>query len=165
MVYLHYFASWKTKFASLALENDASTLNIIYFSPISKLNKGMKMSQGIQYLVEEKFDIVHGEDGAAVVHVLLQVPFQVLEHQRQALVRVHDVVKGDCKRKAISPLLISSEDKRLPQLAIVWPEAYHHNKIINWKGPMQSRYQKEKIKCIDNLGFVLAQLTTLTAAE
>ena len=73
----------------------------------------------IHYLVEEKFDIVHGEDGAAVVHVLLQVPFQVLEHQRQALVRVHDVVKGDCKRKAISPLLISSEDKRLPQLAIV----------------------------------------------
>ena len=49
------------------------------------------------YLEEEKFDVVHGEDGTAVVHVLLQVPFQVLKHQRQALVRVHDVVKGDCK--------------------------------------------------------------------
>ena len=73
----------------------------------------------IVYLVEKQLDIVDGKDCSAVVHVLLQVPFQVLEHQRQALVRVHDVVKGDCKRKAISPLLISSEDKRLPQLAIV----------------------------------------------
>ena len=79
----------------------------------------MIVDDGYGYLVKEKFDIVHCKYGAAVVHVLLQVPFQVLEHQRQALVRVHDVVKGDCKRKAISPLLISSEDKRLPQLAIV----------------------------------------------
>ena len=47
------------------------------------------------YLEEEKFDVVHGEDGTAVVHVLLQVSFQILKHQRQALVRVHDVVKGD----------------------------------------------------------------------
>ena len=52
------------------------------------------------YLEEEKFDVVHGEDGTAVVHVLLQVPFQVLKHQRQALVRVHDVVKGDWKKKS-----------------------------------------------------------------
>ena len=49
------------------------------------------------YLEEEEFDIVHGEDGATVVHVLLQVSFQILKHQRQALVRVHDVVKGDWK--------------------------------------------------------------------
>ena len=47
------------------------------------------------YLVEEKLDIVHGQDGAAVVHVLLEVPLEVLEHEGEGLVRVHDVVKGD----------------------------------------------------------------------
>ena len=47
------------------------------------------------HLEEEELDVVHGEDGAAVVHVLLQVPLQVLEHQRQALVRVHNVVQRD----------------------------------------------------------------------
>ena len=57
----------------------------------------------IFYLEEEEFDIVHGEDGATVVHVLLQVSFQILKHQRQALVRVHDVVKGDWKKKSDNP--------------------------------------------------------------
>ena len=48
----------------------------------------------VSHLVKEKFDIVHCKDGAAVVHVLLEVPLQELEHQSERLVRVHDVVKG-----------------------------------------------------------------------
>ena len=51
------------------------------------------------YLVEEKLDIVHGQDGAAVVHVLLEVPLEVLEHKREGLVRVHDVVESHCNIK------------------------------------------------------------------
>ena len=51
------------------------------------------------YLVEEKLDIVHCQDGAAVVHVLLEVPLEVLEHQREGLVRVHDVVESHCNTK------------------------------------------------------------------
>ena len=51
------------------------------------------------YLVEEKLDIVHGQDGAAVVHVLLEVPLEVLEHEGEGLVRVHDVVESDCNTK------------------------------------------------------------------
>ena len=46
------------------------------------------------YLVKEKFDIVHGEDGATVVHVLLEVSLQVLEHEREGLVGVDDIVQG-----------------------------------------------------------------------
>ena len=48
----------------------------------------------VSHLVKEKFDIVHCKDGAAVVHVLLEVPLQKLEHQGEGLVRVHDVVKS-----------------------------------------------------------------------
>ena len=51
------------------------------------------------YLVEEKLDIVHGQDGAAVVHVLLEVPLEVLEHEGEGLVRVHDVVESHCNIK------------------------------------------------------------------
>ena len=51
------------------------------------------------YLVEEKLDIVHGQDGAAVVHVLLEVPLEVLEHEGEGLVRVHDVVESHCNTK------------------------------------------------------------------
>ena len=70
------------------------------------------MIKRIFYLEEEEFDIVHGEDGATVVHVLLQVSFQILKHQRQALVRVHDVVKGDWKRKVIIPVVIDIPEKQ-----------------------------------------------------
>ena len=38
-------------------------------------------------------DVVHAENVAAVVHVLLQVLLQILEDERQRLVRVHDVVQ------------------------------------------------------------------------
>ena len=48
----------------------------------------------VSHLVKEKFDIVHCKDGTAVVHVLLEVPLQKLEHQGEGLVRVHDVVKS-----------------------------------------------------------------------
>ena len=48
----------------------------------------------MSYLVKEKFDIVHCKNGTAVVHVLLEVPLQKLEHQGEGLVCVHDVVKG-----------------------------------------------------------------------
>ena len=47
----------------------------------------------MEYLVKEKFDIVHCKYGATVVHVLLQVSLQILEHQRQRLVRVNDVME------------------------------------------------------------------------
>ena len=46
------------------------------------------------YLVKEKFDIVHGEDGATVVHVLLEVPLQVLEDEGEGLVGVDDVMQS-----------------------------------------------------------------------
>jgi len=39
------------------------------------------------------FDIVHAEDAAAVVHVLLQILLQVLEYERQRLFRVYDIVQ------------------------------------------------------------------------
>ena len=46
----------------------------------------------LSHLVKEKFDIVHCKDGTAVVHVLLEVPLQELEHQSEGLIRVHDVM-------------------------------------------------------------------------
>ena len=46
------------------------------------------------YLVKEKFDIVHGEDGATVVHVLFEVPLQVLEDEGEGLVGVDDVMQS-----------------------------------------------------------------------
>ena len=39
------------------------------------------------------FDIVHAEDAATVVHVLLQILLQVLEYERQRLFRVYDIVQ------------------------------------------------------------------------
>ena len=54
----------------------------------------MKDQIDTTYLVKEKFDIVHGEDGATVVHVLLEVSLQVLEHEREGLVGVDDIVQG-----------------------------------------------------------------------
>ena len=55
----------------------------------------------VSHLVKEKFDIVHCKDGTAVVHVLLEVPLQKLEHQGEGLVRVHDVVKSHWKYKIV----------------------------------------------------------------
>ena len=46
------------------------------------------------YLKQEQLDIVHCEDGATVVHVLLQISLQILEHQGEGLVGVDDVVES-----------------------------------------------------------------------
>jgi len=48
-----------------------------------------------QQLEEEEAHVVRAEHVAALVHVLLQVAVQVLEHQRQRLFRVHDVVQSN----------------------------------------------------------------------
>ena len=48
----------------------------------------------LYHLVKEKFDIVHGEDGPAVIHVLLEVPLQVFEDESEGLVSVDDVMQS-----------------------------------------------------------------------
>ena len=52
-----------------------------------------------RYLVKEKFDIVHGEDGPAVIHVLLEVPLQVFEDESEGLVSVDDVMQSHWNRR------------------------------------------------------------------
>ena len=51
------------------------------------------------YLVKEKFDIIHGEDGPTVIHVLLEVALQVLEDQREGLVGVDDIMQCHWNRE------------------------------------------------------------------
>ena len=129
----------------------------------------------IFYLEEEEFDIVHGEDGATVVHVLLQVSFQILKHQRQALVRVHDVVKGDWEKKSDNPRChrYPRETKGRPD----WP-LFDPRPIFTIRSPASlpdaapSRCKINKLgtkekkgECIRNLCIVYCmatQLTTLT---
>ena len=45
-------------------------------------------------LEEKELDVVNGEDGPAVVHVLLEILLEVLEDEGQAGGRVDDVVQG-----------------------------------------------------------------------
>lgn len=40
--------------------------------------------------------VVHAQYTAAIVHVLLQVLLEVLEHERQGFLRVDYVVERDC---------------------------------------------------------------------
>ena len=72
------------------LVNDDKTLSVV----VCLYNRLGNIICYVSHLVKEKFDIVHCKDGTAVVHVLLEVPLQKLEHQGERLVRVHDVVKG-----------------------------------------------------------------------
>lgn len=44
---------------------------------------------------ETHFDVVHAEDTAAIVHILLQVFFQIFEDERQRFLRVDNVVQSD----------------------------------------------------------------------
>ena len=59
-----------------------------------EINLILIVDDGYGYLVKEKFDIVHGEDGATVVHVLFEVPLQVLEDEGEGLVGVDDVMQS-----------------------------------------------------------------------
>ncbi len=69
-------------------------LRNILILTLVQLCKCLYKELSVFYLVKEKFDIVHCKNGTTVVHVLLEVPLQKLEHQGEGLVRVHDVVKG-----------------------------------------------------------------------
>jgi len=51
--------------------------------------------QAAQQLKQEQLDVARAHYVAAVVHVLLEVALQVLEHERERLARVDDVVEGD----------------------------------------------------------------------
>lgn len=42
------------------------------------------------------FDVVHAEDAATVVHVLLQILFKVLKDEREGLLRMHYIVQRHC---------------------------------------------------------------------
>lgn len=45
------------------------------------------------------FDIIHAENTATIVHVLLQVLLQVLKDEREWLLRVDDIMQRHYKHK------------------------------------------------------------------
>ena len=56
---------------------------------------GVAVGEAAQQLEEEQAYVAHAHDVGAVVHVLLEVALEVLEDERERLVRVDDVVQRD----------------------------------------------------------------------
>ena len=53
-------------------------------------------------------NIIHTEDGTTVIHVLLQIFFQIFENKGKGLLSMHNVMQCHCKITSVSKNIIQN---------------------------------------------------------